>query len=143
MEAIVTGKAALDEVPERLAPYRHTRKSKSFRERESPRSRRNSNRRIEAYLDRSLTCNSLSPQNQIGNIPPSKSISHHILIHVLINVDVVEDLLLLRVTATFDMFIYDKKKSRFILFIQSITINSYCLLTLQLNNLVYFKVTFH
>ncbi|XP_047951275.1 uncharacterized protein LOC125196706 isoform X2 [Salvia hispanica] len=63
-------KAALDEVPERLAPYRHTRKSKSFRERESPRSRRNSNRRIEAYLDRSLTCNSLSPQNQIGNIPP-------------------------------------------------------------------------
>ncbi|KAG6423679.1 hypothetical protein SASPL_114081 [Salvia splendens] len=76
-EEDASSRAAHDEVPEdgpRLAPHRHTRKSKSFRERathnESPRSRRNSNRRIEAYLDRSLTCNSLSPQNQIGNISP-------------------------------------------------------------------------
>ncbi|KAG6420639.1 hypothetical protein SASPL_117174 [Salvia splendens] len=72
-----SSRAAHDEVREdgpRLAPYRRTWKSKSFRERathnESPRSRRNSNRRVEEYLDRSLTCNSLSPQNQIGNIPP-------------------------------------------------------------------------
>ncbi|KAL1562712.1 hypothetical protein AAHA92_05261 [Salvia divinorum] len=68
-----SSRAAHEEVRQRLPPYRHTRKSKSFQERaidnESPRSRRNSNRRIEASLDRSLTGNSLSPQNQIGNIP--------------------------------------------------------------------------